>query len=539
MMTATSSKLPELQQGQRGQPTAPSLIPSAKERLLAAIHDDPAMPTLGVAVAKVVEITSSSEDPISMLAHFVLADVALTQKILRLSNTIYYRKAGGVPVTTVSRAIYLLGFNTIKTSAMAMLLVDGFGSKRQAQSVRQELIHSLCASIMASELGRHSRFPDAEEASVAALFKNIGKILVASFDHRLHAQIQQQLQAHPEQEQEVVSSLLGCSYQRFGENVLQEWKIPDVIIQSLHILPSGELKKAVHRSEWLRQVVSFSDDVASLLMHRDVNEKPAQSMIERCAPLLRRYGKCLEINQGTLEEMLRRVDHETRQLADSIDIPVSAVSSELDFAFDASDPGAQLGNEFTMQSFAADTMQQAQCHPSGKPVNARDRLLAGVQDVTQMLASDNVKLHEMFLLVLETLYASLGFRFVTICLRDQQQSRYIARVSVGELYNERQKAFVLAATPEDSVFHLAMSNNSDLMIADARLPKIQNLLPLWHKNLFPDTRSFMVLPLVLQNKPLGFFYADRASTAEEGVPPDEAALIKTLKSQLIAVMMRK
>ncbi|MBX9868170.1 MAG: HDOD domain-containing protein [Burkholderiaceae bacterium] len=497
------------------------------------------MPTLGVAVAKVVEITSSSEDPISTLAHFVLADVALTQKILRLSNTIYYRKAGGVPVTTVSRAIYLLGFNTVKTSAMAMLLVDGFGSKRQAQSVRQELIHSLCASIMASELGRHSRFPDAEEASVAALFKNIGKILVASFDHRLQAQIQTELKAEPEREQEVVSSLLGCSYQRFGESVLQEWKIPDVIIQSLHALPAGELKKATHRSEWLRQVVSFSDEVAALLVHSDLKEKTAQSMIERCAPLLRRYGKCLEINQATLEEMLRRVDNETRQLADSMDIAVNEPWTDLDLELGLGDAGAQLGNEFTMQSFATDAMQQTQCHPSGKPINARDRLLAGVQDVTQMLASDTVKLHDMFLLVLETLYASLGFRFATVCLRDQQHSRYIARVSVGELYSERQKGFVLASAPEDSVFHLAMSNNSDLMIADARLPKIQNLLPLWHKNLFPDTRSFMVLPLVVQNKPLGFFYADRASTAEEGVPPDEAALIRTLKSQLIAVMMRK
>jgi HD-like signal output (HDOD) protein len=497
------------------------------------------MPTLGVAVAKVIEITSSSEDPISTLAHFVLADVALTQKILRLSNTIYYRKAAGVPVTTVSRAIYLLGFNTVKASAMAMLLVDGFGSKRQAHSVRQELMHSLCASIMAGELGRHSRFPDVEEASIAALFKNIGKILVASFDHRLHAQIHQQLQAEPEREQEVVSSLLGCSYQRFGESVLQEWKIPDVIVQSLQALPGGELKKATHRSEWLRQVVSFSDDVASLMVHSDLKEKEGQSMIERCAPLLRRYGKCLEINQRTLEEMLRRVDHETKQLADSMSIAVNAQRGDFNVEQGVEVDSEELGNEFAMQSFAADTMQQMQCHPSGKPLNARDRLLAGVQEITQMLASDSLKLHDMFLLVLETLYTSLGFRFATICLRDQQQSRYVARISVGELYSERQKAFVLAALPEESVFHLAMANNSDLMIADARLPKMQNLLPLWHKSLLPDTRSFMVLPLVVQNKSLGFFYADRATTAEEGVPPDEAALIRTLKSQLIAVMMRK
>lgn len=534
MMTVEPGKAPEMAAA------AAPVVPTAKERLLAAIHEDPAMPTLGVAVAKVVEIASSSEDSISTLAHFVLADVALTQKILRLSNTAHYRKAAGVPVTTVSRAIYLLGFNTVKTCAMAMLLVDGFGNQRQAQSVRQELLHSLCASIMASELGRHSRFPDAEEASVAALFKNLGKMLVAAFDHRLHAQIQRQIHADPEHEQEIISDLLGCSYQRFGESVLQEWKIPEVIVQSLHVLPGGELKKAVHRSEWLRQVVSLSDALAGMMMHPDARGKGIGSLIERSTPLLRRFGKCLEINQPILEAMLRRVDYETRQLADSMEIGVTSVWDEVapSSVLDDVDPVA-LDFEFALKSFDTTTTQELRCHPSGKPVNARDRLLAGVQDVTQMLASDSVKLHEMFLLVLETLTSSMGFRFATICLRDQQQSRYVARVSVGELYGERQQGFVLAAQPEDTVFHLAMANNSDMMIADARLPKIQNLLPLWHKNLLPDTRSFMVLPLIVQNKPLGFFYADRATTAEEGVPPDEAALIKTLKSQLIAAMMRK
>jgi hypothetical protein len=65
------------------------------------------------------------------------------------------------------------------------------------------------------------------------------------------------------------------------------------------------------------------------------------------------------------------------------------------------------------------------------------------------------------------------------------------------------------------------------------------LLPQWHKELLPDTRSFILLPLVIQQKPLGFFYADRIMTADEGVPPDETALIKTMKSQLIAAMVRR
>lgn len=514
----------------------PNFAPeTARDRLIAKIKEDTGLPALGVAISKVVEITSSGEDSVSKLAHFILSDVALTQKILRLANTIHYRTSAGAAVTTISRAIFLLGFNTVKTSATAMLLVDCFQDKRQAQSVRKELVHSLCASIMARELAQRSRYPEAEEAAVAALFKNIGQVLVASFDHPLYAQIQACQTADEASSHAAVQFLLGCSYERFGSAILQEWKIPDSIVGSLAPLPGGELKKATHKSDWLKQVASFSDAVATSVLGAD-GKTPAHNLVAQCGPLLKKFGKVMEVDQAQLEEMLQRVESETRQLANSLDIVLPALADET-CADELSD--TELGSEFMLQSFDTEEMQTVQRHPSGKPTNARDLLLAGMQDVTHMLASDQIKLNDMILLVLETLYSAMGFRFATACLRDPQQTRYVARVSVGELYAERQRGFSFPAKAENTVFHLAMTNNVDLMIADASVEKIQNLLPQWHKDLLPDTRSFMVLPLVVQQKPLGFFYADRALPAEEGVPPDETALIKTLKSQLVAAIMRR
>lgn len=500
---------------------------SARDRLLVKINEESNLPTLGASITKVVEITSSSEDPVAKLAHFVLADVALTQKILRLSNTIHYRTSSGAPVTTISRAIFLLGFNSIKTSAMAMLLVDCFKDKSHANSVRRELIQALCASIVGREMAQRGRFQDGEEAAVAALFKNVGKVLVASFDHPLYARIQAMLQTGKTSSQEASDVLLGCSYERFGELALQEWNIPDTIIQSLAPLPAGELKKVNTRAEWLRQVASFSDALASVIMTAG-----GANMTEKARPLLQRYGKALELDQAMLDDMLVRVELETRQLAKSMDIAMSDMHTG-----DEVDANG-VPNELLMQDYDSGEIQNDQRHPSGKPMQARDLLLAGVQDVTQMLASESFKLNDLILLVLETLYSSMGFRFAAVCLRDLQSVRYVARLAIGENYLERQKGFAFPGKPDQNLFHLAMVNNVDLMISDASVPKIQNLLPEWHRKLLPDARSFIILPLVIQKKPLGLFYADRAVNADEGVPPDETALIKTLKSQLLAAMMR-
>jgi len=55
-------------------------LETARERLLKKVKEDVNLPTLGAAIAKVIEITSSGDDQVSNLAHFVLSDLALTQK---------------------------------------------------------------------------------------------------------------------------------------------------------------------------------------------------------------------------------------------------------------------------------------------------------------------------------------------------------------------------------------------------------------------------------------------------------------------------
>lgn len=56
------------------------------------------------------------------------------------------------------------------------------------------------------------------------------------------------------------------------------------------------------------------------------------------------------------------------------------------------------------------------------------------------------------------------------------------------------------------------------------------------KQAFKGRAIHIVLPLVVQKQAFGLIYADRGCIAAEGVPPDEAALIKTLKAQIMTVL---
>ena len=509
-----------------------SAIPSSRSdndtrRVRAALMNkvcgDENMFALGTSIARVVQMASSDDHGAHDLAYYVLSDVALTQRILRLSNTITYRTASGTVVTTVSRAISLLGFDTVKTAALGMLLVDALSNSAHAQSVRVELEASLCASLVGREMARHSAYQGAEEASIGALFKNLGPLLVASHEHARYREINALVTAGEHTIGQASQEVLGCSYDALSESVMAEWKIPDVIVRSLAPLPSGALKPASSRAEWMRQVASFSMEV-SRLMSRSTD--PAGTDAARA--MLVRFGPALNLDASRLAEVFTTVDREMASMLESLNLEPQARPDP--------DAGMALPSVLAQASMDAGEDEPPGRYPSGKPYNARELLLAGVQDVTQMRSSGQARLDEMILAVLETLYRSLGFRFATVCLKDARSSTYRARVAFGENDAARKAGFVFPVASRRDVFHLAMENGADLVISDAAAPKIRELMPDWHRKLLPDARSFIVLPLVVGKVQLGLFYADRAEPAPEGVPPDETALIKALKGQLLAAL---
>ncbi|HZW12344.1 MAG TPA: HDOD domain-containing protein [Noviherbaspirillum sp.] len=508
---------------------------SARNRLLQKIGEESDLPALGSSVSRVVQMTSSDDEAVRNLAHFILSDVALTQKILRIANTVTYRTASGTSVTTVSKAIFLLGFDTVKTIALAMLLVDSMPGKH-AKSVRNELGHALCASIIGREMASRSQFKNAEEASIAALFKNIGRLLVAAYDHDSYSKIIALVEGGTHTPPQASMQVLGCSFELLADAVLREWNMPDSIVQALAPLPSGVLRPAKARQEWLQQVAAFSSAAARL-----VSGKPGASQDAANKAVLTRFGGALGLDYGKLTQLLADVTEETQVLASTADLVLHAdehpEAPEHAVGTHSEAPEPDLPGELLLDTHEeAPQLQVIERHPSGKPVNARDLLLAGVQDVTQMMASGRCKVNDLVLLVLETLYSSLGFRFATVCLKDVSTHQFRARLAIGEKSAERQAGFVFPVASSRDLFHLALENDADLMISDATAPKIHNLLPTWHRALLPDARSFIVLPLVVQKKQLGLFYADRAQPATEGVPSDETSLIKTLKGQVLVAL---
>ena len=502
-----------------------------KSQLINMICNNPDLPTLGTSISSIVRISSSADEPTQELANLILSDVSLSQKILRLSNSVIFRTSSSPAVTNITKSIQLLGLDTVKTCALAVMLVEGI-SKQHAESVNHELSLSLSASLIGRKLAKHSAFPNAEEAAIAALFKNMGRLLVAAYDDGLYRETMALANEGTHTKAQASQETIGCSFDELTERAMREWHIPESIIKAMKLPSSRSLSAPKNRQEWMQQVTEFSETAALLSLQTDQPTDDSEN-----EALLERFGASLSLDQAQLESLITSVAGETRELSNNIQLePPTKTSTNKIKATEENDPEEDLLDGLLIDTDDTDSSQSIKTYPSGKPYNSLDQLLEGVQCLTEMTVSKDYLINKLILQVLETLYSSLGFNFATACLKDIKNNQYRARNSLGKNKTTIQKNFVFSDSLSNDLFSLAIQKNIDLSISDSTDPKMSNRLPHWHKELMPNTKSFIILPLVIKGKSIGLFYADRQHKAPEGISPDEMKLIKTLKGFILTTL---
>ena len=508
-----------------------------KDRLIDAVANDPNLPALGSSIARIVKLSSSDDQSIQQLSYYVLSDVSLTQKILRLSNSAAFKAITNKEISSINKAIFLLGFDAVKTSALAILLVDGMPA-RHAAHVRIELIHALAASVISRKLAV-SFTKDIEETSIAALFKNLGRILLATYEPDLYHSMMALVTQGQHTPAQASMQILGFSLDMLTQVLLEEWNVPANVIQALGAKPSGALITPRNKQEWMQIAAEFCEKAAPLVLNTNLITEE----IELKEKLLNRFGKVFNLTMPVLNELISKATLETRELLVSTDLEsldksnkISQDSTHCEFDITAEE---NLINELAINNNEPHNLQITERYACSKPYNASSLLLDGIQKTTEMMALGDYRLDNLINLGLDSLYSALGFRFITLCLKDSKMNSFRARSSLGKKNLEYQKGFNFSTVPANDLFHLAMQRNIDIVIANAFIPRIRKLMPLWHTTLLPDARSILVLPLIVNKKSMGLIYADRETESPEGITHDEAKLVRILKGQILIALNSK
>lgn len=533
---------------------------AALDFLLRRMRHKGDFPALSDAVSSIQRIAASENENLSSLANEILRDVALTQKLLRLANTAHFRLTSG-GVSTVSRAVALMGFAGVRNLALSLVLVDRMNDKAHAQQIKQEFMRSLLAGTLAEEL-----CPDGltlgggrEEAFLGAMFQGLGRLLTEFYFPEEAEQVRRLVhpgaapargtsrQSVPEGEASL--SVLGVSYEDLGLGVARHWALPDALQRCMHA-PTGNppAQPPAAHLERMRWVAIAANDVADRLLHSA--PEAAEAQITESAF---RHARVLGLTEREVIAAVGRSRTRLTELARGMEIrlqsgapaerllaPAHATPSPQPAASDLEVGTLSLAT-LTLLEIASDTpkesllladAQGADRAPAADPAAV---LAAGIQDITNSMVED-VKLGELLRMILETMYRALGFQRVLFCLREPKSGDLIGRFMLGEGDDALRTVFRVVLRPASGASPDLLSavchKGSDMLIADTATGNLRARLPEWFRQRV-DAPTFLLLPLTVKGAPVGLIYADKSEAGAIVLSEKELSLLRTLRNQAV------
>jgi HD-like signal output (HDOD) protein len=177
----------------------------------------------------------------SDLERIIRSDVALAAKILSLANSSFY----GVRqrITTVDRAIVIIGFQELELMILGAGLVDFFDLNTVPEGFdgRGLWLHCLAVSWAARELAEAAFHLDPSGIMVAGLMHDLGKLILAAHLPDELARILflvEQGQPYYEAEEQ-----LGLTHADIGHLLAHNWRLPEMhlsVIRDHHRLKPGD-----------------------------------------------------------------------------------------------------------------------------------------------------------------------------------------------------------------------------------------------------------------------------------------------------------
>lgn len=201
-----------------------------KEKLEGFSANVPSAPEI---LVRVREISDNPQSSAADLANIILSDHNLTSRILKLANSAYYGEFSG-KVATVTQAILLMGFRTVRNIVVSISIHDTFtnSAKFGEFNFRRFWTKSVGCGVLGKDIARACGMKIPEEAFIAGFIHDIGKLVMCQIFPEEYPKIEKLIEGG-EPEIEAERSLIGTDHCALGAWLARNWNLPIQIIEPI------------------------------------------------------------------------------------------------------------------------------------------------------------------------------------------------------------------------------------------------------------------------------------------------------------------
>lgn len=480
-------------------------------------------PALSRTIAEINRALGDENSRANILTNIILRDISLTKKLLRLVNAAHYGSFGSQPISTISRAVVILGFDAVRDAAVSLLLFEHLKDRAHVDELKGEAVDSFYRGILGRMLAASAGVRDSEEAFISALFRDLGRLMARFHFYDKSLEVARLMEADLMSEEAASHKVFGVDYDQLGLAIARQWRFPPTILHAMSPLEPGPVKPGGDGAR-LQVVANLARD-----LHRSVAGKRPEEQEQALEGLYMRYREAAHVTRETLAETSRKAVETLRTEAVIMGVDISK-SHGLPL------PPKGKGQKSEEASTKAESDAVAAAQADGEGADPTGILALGMQDLTAMLLG-NFNLADVFKLAAEVLYRTEMFDHVLICVLDRASQCLVGRAGLGPKALALRSAFRIPLSFAPDVFHAATAKAQDILISDATAANIRSRIPDWYVRA-ADAHAFLLLPVVVDGRPLALIYADRSSEPLQ-VPSQVLGLIKALRNQTALAVRQK
>ncbi len=363
------------------------------------------IPCMSATLRRLMALDPDSNASMQELSEIILEDYGLINKVLQVVNSSYYRRLN-TEITTVTQAVIFLGFNTIRSIAVDMAILDLLPGDSRGPAA-QVMAEAFLAASLAQTVEERSGGNSGEALFVAALYRPMARMVTVLQEPEIYQQLSELERGDDRAGQRMVRDF----FRKLGYRIAELWSIPARLAGYMEGCKQFASSVDARQLDLVRGCSSLSRLVLEGDEKNQINE------------IIRWFGNNHAIDRETLIECIETAASRTRKKSNVI----KEVFRGLKVSEMVSAPPVE-------RTEAEGTVPEDEASgPKEESKNDRDELFLDLlNQITQAILEEKFSVDQVLLLAVEIIRRGLDPANIALCLFTPDRKKLVVRYALGE-----------------------------------------------------------------------------------------------------------
>jgi putative nucleotidyltransferase with HDIG domain len=200
------------------------------QKVLESIDD---LKPLPVTVSRALQLLQEPDATINQIVAVLSKDQAIAARLLKLSNSAYYGRPKAA--STLHEAVMRLGFRRTKNLLFALSYSSLLSRRVAGYNMGDGELwqHSVAVAMVAPRIAERVAYPAPDEAYIAGLLHDIGKLMLDQYFNINWEQLQASSEAYNLSLIDTEELLLGMNHAQVGGALAEKWELPACLVEAI------------------------------------------------------------------------------------------------------------------------------------------------------------------------------------------------------------------------------------------------------------------------------------------------------------------